>query len=404
MTVHLRTSNSCLPNPVKAGERYWLNTASSPVGLRQFAHLSPPRLAISRVFRAAIGPSARDIPGKSYTERRAFWAANPPSSCGKYDIWSSNARVARALADQVEDVLGPERDLLTITAYDVLSMWTSEVVRMNAVRQVGVLLSVCRWAEKQYAVSHGYHGLRLPHGWRRRIAAACATPESRTRGGQRYSAAETGRLWQVLYSRDALVHPLLRDAVLLGGEQRLGQVLLTTTDDVGKVGGSWVFRPPQSGNKLTSWIIVPASLTERFEAIVTAASTRPDGRLFPCSSSTLAKAWHSLERQANVPHLGWFALRRSMVDICADVFWDLIRDSTHPLACPETIVLDAISSHAPQIKRPWRISESPVGLNRVPPQSSATWGILVSAMRVVQRARELAMECASCPTHAEGNS
>ncbi|MFN8861968.1 MAG: hypothetical protein ACK5ZR_16815 [Gemmatimonadaceae bacterium] len=400
MKLHTQAPNSRPPQPIVAGEpRDWLNLrASSSVGLRQFAYVSQPTLAISRVFRSAIGPSARDIPGESQAERCAFWAANPPSHSGMYATWTTNARAARALADQVEDVLGADRDFLSITADDVLSMWTTAVVSENAVRQVDLLLRVCRWAEQEYAVSRGYRALRLPRAWRKWIAAACTLPAKRVQGGQRYSASETGRLWQVLYSPDSLVHPVLRDAVLLGGEQRLGQVLMTTIDDVSKVGGVWVFRPPQAGTKLTSWIIVPAELTERFDVILAAASARPNGRLFPRSCSTLANAWRSLEQQAEVPHLGWFALRRSMLDICDNAHGELTRDTKNPLARSGAIVLDAISAHAPSRVRARRFIQSPVGDECIPTHTSVTWDILVSAMRVVRRARELAMECASLPT------
>lgn len=366
-------------------------------GLRSYAQISDPTLAISDVFRSAIGPSARDIPGQSYAERSAFWAANPPSRGGMYASWTTNARAARALADQVEDLLGADRDLLSITAHDVLSIWTAATASANGVRQVDVLLRVCRWAEREYGMSFGYHALRLPTGWRKRLSRARTTSNARAQGGRRFSVAEVGRLWRVLHSPDSLVHPVLRDAVLLGGEQRLGQVLMTTTKNVRKVGGVWVFRPPQSGNKLASWIIVPVALTERFTAMMAAASARPDGRLFPSARSTMADAWRSLERLADVPPLGWYALRRSMTDVCDSARDELNRDIEDPLAPGGEVVLDAISaSRSPRV-RSTRFIQSPVGDHRVPTQPSETWDILVSAMRVVRRARELAMERAMLP-------
>jgi hypothetical protein len=360
-------------------------------GTRHADQVASPVLTLREVFVAAIGPSARDIPAQSHGERRAFWAANPPASHGMYASWSKHARIARALADQVEDRLGADRDLLTISANDVVSISAAEAVSEKGTRQVDLLLRVCRWAEQAYGVSHGYRALRLPHGWRTRLAAGHTTKLYRPQRDERYSEAETGRLWTVLYDPYARVHPVLRDAVLFGGEQRLGQVLLTTFDDVSKVDGVWVFRPPQSGNKLTSWIIVPDALTSRFDAIMAAASARPDGRLFPRSSSTLMNAWRSLEQQAEVPHLGWFGLRRSMIDLCDRALGELTRKAKNPLARSGDIVLDAISAHRSTGVRSTRFIQSPVGDDSVPTQPSPMWDILVSAMRVIRRARARAM-------------
>lgn len=402
MKLRTQSPNSRKPQPFLSGAQLHSPNlgVSKAGGLRRYARSSEPTLKIIHVFRSAIGPSARDIPGQSHAERSAFWAANPPSRGGMYDIWTTNARAARALADQVEDLVGADRDLRSITAYDVLSLWTAAVAGENGVRQVDVLLRVCRWAEQAYAHSHGYHALRLPHGWRKRIAETCTMTEKRVQGGQRYTESETGRLWQALYAPDALVHPVLRDAVLLGGEQRLGQVLMTTASNVRKVGGVWVFRPPQSGNKLTTCIIVPVALTARFDAIMAAASARPDGRLFPSARSTMANAWHSLETLADVPPLGWNALRRSMADLCDAARCELTRDIANPLAPGGDVVLDAILALRSPGVRSTRYIDSPVGGHRVPTQPSAMWDILVSAMRVIRRARELAMERAILPESA----
>jgi hypothetical protein len=308
-----------------------------------------------------------------------------------YATWTSHARVARALADQLEALLGADRDLLTITASDVLSLGVAKAGGDIGMRRVDLLLRVCRWAEQEYGVSHGYRALRLQHGWRKRLAAAHTTTAERARGGRQYSVAETGRLWHVLHSPHARIHPVLRDAVLLGGEQRLGQVLLTTIDDVRQVDGVWVFRPPPSGNKLTSWIIVPDAQTKRFDAIMAAASGRPDGRLFPRSCSTMMNAWRSLEEQAEVQHLGWFGLHRSMIDLCDRALGELRRDAQNPLTQSGDIVLDAISAHKSTGLRSPRFIQSPVGDPSVPTQPSPMWDILISAMRVIRRARERAM-------------
>ncbi len=399
MTLRTQAPNSRPPQPFLPGaQRHSLNLGVSKAGgIRRYAHLSEPSLAISQVFRSAIGPSARDIPGHSHAERSAFWAANPPARGGIYNAWTTNARAARALADQVEDLLGAARDLFSLTANDVLALWTAAAVSENGVRQVDVLLRICRWAEREYGVRHGYHALRLPTGWRKRLAAACTTTHARVQRDRRFSVAEAGRLWQVLHSPNSGVQPVLRDAVLLAGEQRLGQVLATTTNNVRKIGTVWVFRPPQSGNKLTSWIIVPFALTERFDAIMAAASARPDGRLFPSARSTMANAWRSLELLADVPPLGWYALRRSMADLCDAARCELNRDTEDPLAWDGDIVLDAIFAFRSPGGRSSRYIHSPVSDYRVPTQPSATWDSLVSAMRVVRRARELAMERVMLP-------
>jgi len=86
-----------------------------------------------------------------------------------------------------------------------------------------------------------------------------------------------------------------------------------------------------------------------------------------------------------------------MADLCDAARCELTRNTEDPLAPGGDIVLDAIFAFRSLGVRSTRFIHSPVGSHRVPTQPSATWDILVSAMRVVRRARELAMERAMLP-------
>jgi hypothetical protein len=354
-------------------------------------------LPLAGVLKLAIGPSPRGIPGKARARRMAFWAENPPPKSGIYDCgWTLQARTARALADKIEDMLGAERDLMTITSNDTGLLWQVGVSD-NAVNRVSVLLRVSQWAERQYGTSHQYRALSMPQGWKKKLRAVTASPEKCISDEPRYSVSETGRMWRVLMDPESPVHPVLRSAALLGGEHRLGQVLNTTVHHVARAGAAWVFKPPEAGKKLTSWILVPLPFMERFQELVEAAAQRSDGRLFPLTRGPALQEWREVERLANVTPYGWYAMRRAMTDICDTAITELRNDTCEPLEVSGELVLDAISGHRSKSVRDAYYRNSPVGVLTRPKQGTGMFDVLVSAMRVVRRARELAIERADCP-------
>ncbi len=356
---------------------------------------APTTITLRDVFLHAIGPSPRGIPPRKRILRREFWAANPPSPRGIYVSWTLQARTARALADQIEDRLGADRAFLEITANDTRSLWETGVAD-NAMKRVSVLLRASRWAEREYRVSHGYRALALAHGWQGKVAAACRPVAKRVSREKRYSVPEAGRLWRVFYDPASPIHPVLRDAVLLGGEHRLGQVINTTLANTVNVSSAWAFKPPEQERKQTAWLIVPFRHFERFREILDAAARRQDQRLFPLSRGPLLKAWRHAEELAGVPHFGWYGMRRAMVDLCDLARTELLRDAEDPLDVVSEVVLDAISGHRSRDQRGW-YRDSPVGVRTAPMQPSGMWTVMVCAMRVAQRAREMALARADSP-------
>lgn len=354
-------------------------------------------LRLDDMLKLAIGPSPRGIPGKARALRMAFWAENPPPKSGIYDCgWTLQARTARSLADEIEDMLGADRDFMTITSNDTGLLWQVGISD-NAVNRVAVLLRVSQWAEREYGTSHQYRALSMPQGWKKKLRAITASPEKSISDEPRYTVPETGRMWRILMDPDAPVHPVIRNAALLGGEHRLGQVLNTTVHHVARAGAAWVFKPPEAGKKLTSWILVPLPAMESFQELVEAAGRRPDGRLFPLTRGPAAQAWREVERLANVTPYGWYAMRRAMTDICDTARTELRNDPNEPLDVSGDVVLDAISGHRSKNVRDALYRNSPVGVMTKPKQGTGMFDVLVSAMRVVRRARELAIERADSP-------
>jgi hypothetical protein len=136
---------------------------------------------------------------------------------------------------------------------------------------------------------------------------------------------------------------------------------------------------------------------ESFQELVEAAGRRPDGRLFPLTRGPAAQAWREVERLANVTPYGWYAMRRAMTDICDTARTELRNDPNEPLDVSGDVVLDAISGHRSKNVRDALYRNSPVGVMTKPKQGTGMFDVLVSAMRVVRRARELAIERADSP-------
>ena len=359
-------------------------------------HVDSKALPLWRVMEAAIGKSARQVEPRAKLARMAHWRENPPSEIGIYQSWTQQARTARQLADQIEDVLGSATDLRSITANSARRLWT-EGVADNAVKRVDVLLRVSRWAAREFRDSHDYRPLYLAAGWQSEVSEASRSTDDQIVEEPRYNQPELGRIWRVLKDPNSTVHPILRAATLLGGEQRLGQVLRTTVKGVASHHGTWLFKPPQQKKKLTSWIMVDLDQIEMFRSLNTAAQQRPDGRLFPLSRSAALTAWKELERLSNARALGWYAMRRAMTDLCTKAFGELMRETEDPLPNVDSLVLNAITGHRPVGEREGRYRDSPIGERHIPVPQSGKWDVVLSAMRVRRRARELAMEMADCP-------
>jgi integrase len=326
----------------------------------------------------------------------AFWAENAPSKGGIYKTWTQQAKTARQLADSIEDILGADADLMSLTENEVSSLWTPGVAD-NALKRVSVLLRVSRWAQRQFRNTHGYRALTLEQGWQKTVSEACRSADEEIAHEQRYTVPELGRIWRLLMDPDAPIHPAIRYATLLGGEQRLGQVLATTVRHVTRVKSAWLVKPPQQPKKLTAWIALGTSQVEWFQELYAAAEQRPDGRLFPLSRGRAAKAWKKLETLADTQHFGWYGMRRAMIDLCDNARTDLLKNTDDPLDVSGDVVLDTISAHMPGGKRDAIYRNLPVGNRKAPLQPSGMWDILACATRVKLRARELAMERADSP-------
>lgn len=351
----------------------------------------PKALPLAEMFRLAIGASPRGVDPRKRNERMAFWRENPPPPGGIYGRWTQQAKTARQLADQIEDLLGADRDLRTITANVIGSLW-KEGVADNAVKRVQVLQRLSRWAEREYLETHRYRRLLFEADWQSKVGEGARRATNRVVETKRFSVPEVGRLWRAVADPTSLVHPAIRHAMLIGGEQRLGQVLKSTVDSVARVQGAWLLKPPQERKKLTSWILIAPDHIELFASLYAAAQQRPDGRLFPLSKAPALKHWKKLEELAGVSAYGWYGVRRAMTDLCASAMTELVRDANDPLDLADALVLDTISAHKAKGQRDGRYRDSPVGDRRIPKQPSAVWDVLVAAMRVVRRAREVAID------------
>lgn len=365
--------------------------ASEPAPVDPAASVHPTALPLGAVLEVAIGKSARHIKPREKLARIAHWREHPPSDIGIYQSWTQQARTARQLADQIEDMLGADTDLLSLTENHVQKLWKAGVAD-NALKRVSVLLRVSNWAARHYRVSHGYTPLTLAPRWQSRIAKS-ARPRNRRRAkAKRYTPQEMGRIWKVLTDRSSPVHPAVRFAALVAGEQRLGQVLNTTVEDVVRVGGVFLVKPPEDGNKKTSWVRIDRTYLPEFLALYVAAKKRPDQKLFPLTRTPALKAWKKLETLAATSHHGWYGMRRTMTHFCDEALTALVRDREIPLKLSSAVVLDAITGHMPPGEREGVYRDSPVGVEEAPEAGSGMLDVITSAMRVVHLARALAIQ------------
>ncbi len=352
---------------------------------------TPDAITLRYVMERAIGPSPRDIPPRAHGLRAKFYAETPPTPKGLYKKWSAQARMSRGLADKIEDKLGGDTPFFDLTPNDARELW-KEGVADNAIKKISVLLRVSRWAEVEYA-KLGYRRLVPPSAtWQQDVRAA-TRPEGEERASEiRYTTAEAGRVWQVLQDPESKISPVVRLAALVNAEARLGQVLNLKVQHCRTIWGAWYMKPPEYGRKITAWSVVPFAYQVRFQEAVTAARGRPDQRIFPIQRRNALTAWHKIERLARVKQYGWYAMRRTMIDLCIGALKHLRKDPESPLDVDDDVVLDLISGHKPTGIRKALYLDAPIGDRGLPVPGSMGHKIIMSARTVVDHARATAVE------------
>lgn len=370
---------------------------------------APPRTwTIAEVFAECIGPSPRGLATtgeKSWTERTAFWRANPPSRLGAYKTgWTPQGRQARREADKIEDLWGANTPFRLKKAPDLNLLWTAGV-KDNAVKRLEVALWASGWLATQLN-DPTYTVLALPKGWKREVALAVAGPRDLSEDTERYEPWEAGEIWRLVLDPTSAIPPMIRLLVHIGGEIRLGQLLRATSARVQEIKGMYYITPPQAGNKKTGPILVPALATAEFVELLHAARQRKDRRLFPMERHGMSGQYRALENAAGVRPLGAYALRKTMIDLAPLALMELTTrrkrrvrlagtnetvQVENSLAVGDRGVLEVISHHRPSGTKDEVYRDTPVGEEARLKLGTPRLAMVQSAATIRDWARQIAI-------------